>query len=100
MLTSKKRNTKANSSVNSIPNPTGSGQLQPNDSLSNKISSDEGIADRPLKRHFNGVVVSVMGFMVLFVLLAMLFLHFKKSTNPVPTGDPSSQSPAHATQPQ
>jgi hypothetical protein len=99
VLISKKRNTKANSPLISIPNSTGSGQLQPNDSVS-KISSDEGIADRPLKRHFNGVVVSVMGFMVLFVLLAMLFLHFKKSTNPVPTGDPSSQSPAQAKQPQ
>jgi hypothetical protein len=99
VLTSKKRNTKADSSVNSIPNSTGRGQLQSNDTVS-KISSDEGIADRPLKRHFNGVVVSVMGFMVLFVLLAMLFLHFKKSTNPVTTRDPSSQSPAQATQPQ
>jgi hypothetical protein len=42
------------------------------------ISSDENIADRPIRKHFNAIILSVLGFMALVLLIAMFFIHFKK----------------------
>ena len=42
------------------------------------ISSDENIGDRPIRKHIGAISFSVLGFVVFVVLIAMLFIHFKK----------------------
>jgi hypothetical protein len=63
------------------------------------ISSDENIGDRPIRKHVGAILFSVLGFVVFVVLIATLFIHFKKSN----TGSPpkgGADQPTTSTQPQ
>ncbi len=63
------------------------------------ISSNENIADRPIRNHFNKIVFSVLGFMVLVIVLAMLFFHLKKPAV-APASKSTTSQPTTSTQPQ
>lgn len=63
------------------------------------ISSDENIADRPIRNHFNKIIFSTLGFMVFAVLLAILFFHFKQPKM-APTPKTTGAPPTTSTQPQ
>jgi hypothetical protein len=64
------------------------------------ISSDINIGDRPVRRHFNGIIFSTMAFMALVLLLAMLYLHIQKPSIAPAQTPPSNVQPAPSTQPQ
>jgi hypothetical protein len=58
------------------------------------ISSDENIADRPIRKHFNGIIFSVPGFTAFVLLIAMLSIHFKRpDAGSPPKGAPISRPP-------
>jgi hypothetical protein len=63
------------------------------------ISSDENIGDRPIRKHVGAISFSVLGFVVFVVLIAMLFIHFKKpDVGSLPKG--GADQPTTSTQPQ
>jgi hypothetical protein len=64
------------------------------------ISSDKNIGDRPVRRHFNGIIFSAMAFMALFLLIAMLYLHIQKPSIAPASTPTSSTQPAPSPQPQ
>ena len=64
------------------------------------ISSDDNLADRPVRKHFNGIIFSALAFMVLVVLLAALYLHLKKPAIAHPPKSQTSEQAAPSTQPQ
>ena len=58
--------------------------------------SDEGVGDKPVRKHFNAIIFSAMAFMALMIVAAILFFHFHRSgVAPLsqPTGTPQT-SPA------
>ena len=62
------------------------------------ISSDENIGDRPIRKHFGAIIFGVLGFVVFVVLIAMLFIHFKKPDVGSPPKGETNQ-PTTSTQP-
>jgi hypothetical protein len=63
------------------------------------ISSDENIGDRPIRKHVGAIIFSLLGFVVFVVLIAMLFIHFKKpDVGSHPNG--GTNQPTTSTQPQ
>jgi hypothetical protein len=63
------------------------------------ISSDENIGDRPIRKHFGAIVSGTLGFVVFVVLIAILFIHFKKPDVGSPPKGGTNQ-PTTSTQPQ
>ena len=63
------------------------------------ISSDENIGDRPIRKHVGAISFSVLGFVVFVVLIAMLFIHFKKPDIGSPPKGETNQ-PTNSAQPQ
>ena len=63
------------------------------------ISSDEYLGDRPIRKHFNAIIFSVLGFVAFVVLIGMLFIHFKKPDVGSPRKGGADQ-PTTSTQPQ
>jgi hypothetical protein len=42
------------------------------------INSNEHIADRPIRNHFNAIVLSGLAAIAVILVLAILFFHFKR----------------------
>ena len=63
------------------------------------ISSDDNIGDRPIRKHLDVFIYSVLGFVAFVVLIGMLYIHFKKPDVGSPrTG--AADHPTTSTQPQ
>ena len=63
------------------------------------IGSDENIGDRPIRKHVGAIIFGALGFVVFVVLIAMLFIHFKKSDVGSPPKGETNQ-PTTSAQPQ
>ncbi|CAN5623981.1 hypothetical protein BH10ACI4_BH10ACI4_07370 [soil metagenome] len=62
------------------------------------LSSNENIADRPIRNNFSRIVFSALAFMVLVVVIAIVFFHFNKpAVAPTPKG--TTSAPTTSTQP-
>jgi hypothetical protein len=63
------------------------------------IGSDGNVGDKPIRRHFNAIIFSVLGFIAVVLLIAMLIIHFKKPDAGSPPKGGTDQ-PITAPQPQ
>jgi hypothetical protein len=63
------------------------------------ISSDKNIGDRPIRKHVGAIMFGALGFVVFVVLIATLFIHFRKPEVGSPPKGQTSQ-PTTSTQPQ